>query len=140
MLIVLPPEELSPAFTGTTRNARPRSRRAGASSPASTAIAATSRAGSDCSTTWAGARARRSSPSTTCTITCRSAALLADVVTCIRETCTIAEAGFRLAANAERHLKSPQEMARLFRDFPEAIARTVEIAEGLPLFARRAEK
>jgi len=40
---------------------------------------------------------------------------LQDVLTCIREGCTIAEAGYRLAANAERHLKPPQEMARLFR-------------------------
>ncbi|MBV8508106.1 MAG: PHP domain-containing protein, partial [Alphaproteobacteria bacterium] len=39
---------------------------------------------------------------------------LQDVVTCIREGCTIREAGYRLAANAERHLKTPQEMARLF--------------------------
>ena len=55
---------------------------------------------------------------------------LADVVTCIREKCTIAEAGFRLAVNAERHLKPPAEMARLFAAFPDAIARTVEIAEA----------
>jgi error-prone DNA polymerase len=55
---------------------------------------------------------------------------LADVVTCIREKCTIAEAGFRLAENAERHLKPPAEMARLFAAFPDAIARTVEIAEA----------
>jgi len=54
---------------------------------------------------------------------------LQDVVTCIREHCTIREAGFRLAANAERHLKSPAEMARLFRRHPQAIARSVEIAE-----------
>ena len=54
--------------------------------------------------------------------------MLADVVTCIRETCTIGEAGFRLAANAERHLKSPAEMARLFAGFPAAIARSIEIA------------
>jgi error-prone DNA polymerase len=54
---------------------------------------------------------------------------LQDVVTCIREGCTIAEAGFRLAANAERHLKTAEEMARLFRRHPEALARTVEIAE-----------
>jgi error-prone DNA polymerase len=40
---------------------------------------------------------------------------LQDVLTCIREGCTITEAGYRLAANAERHLKPPQEMARLFR-------------------------
>ncbi|MGH6894786.1 MAG: error-prone DNA polymerase [Dongiaceae bacterium] len=54
---------------------------------------------------------------------------LQDVLTCIREHCTIDEAGWRLAANAERHLKSPAEMARLFADHPAAIARTVEIAE-----------
>ncbi|MDE2284202.1 MAG: PHP domain-containing protein, partial [Hyphomicrobiales bacterium] len=53
---------------------------------------------------------------------------LADIVTCIREKCTLAEAGLRLAVNAERHLKSPAEMARLFKNFPDAIARTVEIA------------
>ena len=56
--------------------------------------------------------------------------VLADVVTCIREKCTIAEAGFRLAVNAERHLKSPAEMARLFRDFPDAIANTMRIAKA----------
>ncbi len=55
---------------------------------------------------------------------------LADVLTCIREKCTIDEAGFRLAVNAERHLKPPAEMARLFAAFPEAIARTVEIADA----------
>ena len=55
---------------------------------------------------------------------------LADVLTCIREKCTIVEAGLRLAVNAERYLKAPAEMARLFADFPEAIARTVEIADA----------
>jgi error-prone DNA polymerase len=53
---------------------------------------------------------------------------LQDLLTCIREHCTIDEAGYRLFANAERHLKSAAEMARLFADHPEAIARTVEIA------------
>ncbi len=53
---------------------------------------------------------------------------LQDVLTCIREHCTIREAGFRLAGNAERHLKSPEEMARLFKDHPDALARTLEIA------------
>ncbi|MGE0211442.1 MAG: error-prone DNA polymerase [Parvibaculaceae bacterium] len=56
--------------------------------------------------------------------------LLADIVTCIREKCTIAEAGFRLSVNAERHLKPPEEMAELFKDFPEALARTIEIVEA----------
>jgi error-prone DNA polymerase len=55
---------------------------------------------------------------------------LADVVTCIREKCTIAEAGLRLAAAAERHLKTPTEMARLFKNFPDAIARTIVIADA----------
>jgi error-prone DNA polymerase len=52
---------------------------------------------------------------------------LQDVLTCIREGCTIGEAGFRLAANAERHLKSPQEMARLFRGCEHAVRRSLEI-------------
>ena len=56
--------------------------------------------------------------------------ILADVATCIREKCTIAEAGFRLTVNAERHLKPPTEMARLFRKFPDAIDRTVKIAKA----------
>ena len=55
---------------------------------------------------------------------------LADVVTCVREKCTLAEAGLRLTVNAERHLKPPSEMARLFQSFPDAIARTVEIAKA----------
>ncbi len=54
---------------------------------------------------------------------------LQDVVTCIREHCTVDEAGFRLEANAERHLKPAEEMARLFKGFEPALRRTVEIAE-----------
>jgi error-prone DNA polymerase len=50
---------------------------------------------------------------------------LQDVVTCIREHVTIETAGRRLEANAERHLKSPQEMARLFRKAPAAVAETL---------------
>ena len=53
---------------------------------------------------------------------------LQDVLTCIRDTCTIEEAGFRLTRNAERHLKSSGEMARLFAAHPEAIANTIELA------------
>ncbi len=55
--------------------------------------------------------------------------MLQDVVTCIREGCTVAEAGFRLGANAERHLKPPRVMDRLFTAWPEAIEATVEIAD-----------
>jgi error-prone DNA polymerase len=54
---------------------------------------------------------------------------LQDVLTCIREGCTIQEAGYRLAANAERHLKPPQEMARLFRGHEDAVERSLEIVE-----------
>src|SRR5713226_1438154 len=53
---------------------------------------------------------------------------LQDLLTCIREHCTIHEAGYRLAAHAERHLKPPVEMARLFRGYEDALARSVEIA------------
>ena len=53
---------------------------------------------------------------------------LADVMTCIRLKTTIAAAGTRLAANAERYLKTPEEMARLFRGYPEALSRGLEIA------------
>jgi error-prone DNA polymerase len=53
---------------------------------------------------------------------------LADVVTCIREKCTIRDAGFRLQANAERHLKSEAEMRRLFTSYEDAVERAAEIA------------
>jgi error-prone DNA polymerase len=53
---------------------------------------------------------------------------LQDVLTCIREKTTIEAIGKRLEANAERHLKPAEEMARLFRDVPEAIAETVRFA------------
>ncbi|PZU72240.1 MAG: error-prone DNA polymerase [Brevundimonas sp.] len=49
---------------------------------------------------------------------------LQDVLTCIREGATIETAGRRLEANAERWLKPVDEMARLFKDAPEAVAET----------------
>jgi error-prone DNA polymerase len=53
---------------------------------------------------------------------------LQDVVTCIREHVTLDTAGRLLEANAERHLKPAEEMARLFRDAPDAIAETIRFA------------
>ncbi|MBD8066548.1 error-prone DNA polymerase [Devosia sp. PTR5] len=50
--------------------------------------------------------------------------IVLDVVSCIREHVTLDEAGFLLSANAERHLKTPEEMARLFAEHPDAIAQT----------------
>ena len=54
---------------------------------------------------------------------------LQDVITCIRHTCTLSEAGFKLFPHGERYLKSPEAMADLFAEYPQAIKRTVEIAE-----------
>ncbi len=59
---------------------------------------------------------------------------LQDVLTCVRHGCTIEQAGFRLHANAERHLKRPDEMVRLFAACPEAIERTIEIATRAAAF------
>ncbi len=54
---------------------------------------------------------------------------LHDVLACVRERCTIDAAGWRLAPNAERHVKPPAEAARLLRDHPQALANAAEIAE-----------
>jgi error-prone DNA polymerase len=62
--------------------------------------------------------------------------VLQDVVTCIRHNCTIDEAGFRRERHADRYLKPPEEMARLFSRYPEALARTLEIASW-PINIRR---
>ncbi|MDB5716766.1 MAG: error-prone polymerase, partial [Sphingomonas bacterium] len=55
---------------------------------------------------------------------------LQDVLACIREKVVIDRAGYLLEANAERYLKPPAEMARLFRGHADAIARTIEIADA----------
>jgi error-prone DNA polymerase len=56
---------------------------------------------------------------------------LQDVLTAIRLNVPIAQAGLELAANAERHLKPPMEMARLFRRHPQALAETLRFAGEL---------
>ena len=55
---------------------------------------------------------------------------LQDVLTCVRHGVTIDEAGYRLQANAERHLKPPVEMVRLFKGHEHALERTREIVEA----------
>ncbi|MEQ9199038.1 MAG: PHP domain-containing protein, partial [Rhodospirillales bacterium] len=55
---------------------------------------------------------------------------LQDVMTCIRQKLTITKAGQRLHANAERYLKSPEEMLRLFADWPDAIRQSRMIADA----------
>jgi error-prone DNA polymerase len=56
---------------------------------------------------------------------------LFDVLTCVHHKTTIREAGRLLARNAERHIKHPREMARLFADIPEAIANTAGLSDRL---------
>jgi len=53
---------------------------------------------------------------------------LFDVFTCIKNHCTIYDAGKLLSENSERYLKSKAQMLHLFEDYPEAVERTVEIA------------
>ena len=55
---------------------------------------------------------------------------LQDILTCIREKCTIHTAGFRLYQNAERYLKPVDEMQRLFRQYPEALEAANKIADA----------
>ncbi|WP_339764686.1 error-prone DNA polymerase [uncultured Sulfitobacter sp.] len=55
---------------------------------------------------------------------------LQDVMTCILNKTTITKAGFLLAANAERHLKSPAQMVELFAEWPHAIRATREVADA----------
>ncbi|MBL0371134.1 error-prone DNA polymerase [Rhizobium sp. KVB221] len=56
---------------------------------------------------------------------------MADLVTAIREHVPVQKAGMRLAAHAERHLKSAGEMARLFRRYPEAVKNACRFFERL---------
>ncbi len=56
---------------------------------------------------------------------------LQDVMVAIRENVIVSKAGFLLEANAERHLKSPAEMCRLFAHWPHAIAATRRLADQI---------
>ena len=55
---------------------------------------------------------------------------LQDVMTAIANKITVAEAGYLLHANAERYLKSPQEMQRLFARWPHAIVAARDVADA----------
>ena len=59
----------------------------------------------------------------------RDDAPLADVLTCVKYTTALQTAGTLLRPNHEHHLKSPAQMARLFAEFPLALANSVAIAE-----------
>jgi error-prone DNA polymerase len=62
---------------------------------------------------------------------------LQDVMTCIREGVTVHTAGYLLDANAERHLKSPEQMERLFAEWPHAIRATRAVADACDFDLRR---
>lgn len=55
---------------------------------------------------------------------------LQDVLTCVREKCTIENAGYLLFQNAERYLKPEAEMKRLFRQYPDALKNAVKISNA----------
>ncbi len=56
--------------------------------------------------------------------------LLQDVVTCIREKTTIDLLGFRRERFVDRFLKAGEEMERLFKLYPDALAATADIASA----------
>lgn len=56
---------------------------------------------------------------------------LLDVVTCIREKKKLSEAGALLAKNAERQLKAPGEIRRLFALAPEAVEESLRFIERI---------
>lgn len=53
---------------------------------------------------------------------------LHNVLTATKHKCSIKQLGLRAESNAERHIKSPTQMARLFRDCTDALSRSVEVA------------
>jgi error-prone DNA polymerase len=61
--------------------------------------------------------------------------ILQDIITCIRHGCPINQAGFKLLQNSERHLKSPSEMHRMFKDLPSALKNTIVITERVSYFS-----
>ncbi|TPG52205.1 error-prone DNA polymerase [Sphingomonas glacialis] len=58
------------------------------------------------------------------------ARLMQDVVTAVREKCTVDELGYRREVNADRALKSPAEMVRRFKAYPDALRASVDIARA----------
>ena len=122
IVIILPPEHARDTAPSSPPGSRPISP-AAPILPPTIFIAAMTQAVSPSLRPLPKTAGCRSSPLTTCSITRPSGGRCRMSLTCIREHCTIHEAGFRLAANAERHLKPPAEMARLFRGYEDAVAR-----------------
>ncbi|MDB5583806.1 MAG: error-prone polymerase, partial [Bradyrhizobium sp.] len=66
--------------------------------------------------------------------------MLQDVVTAIRNKCTIDDLGYRRERSADRHLKGPEEMKRRFRRHPEALLASAAIAERCTFSLRALKK
>jgi len=54
-----------------------------------------------------------------------------DVFTCIKNKRQLATGGRLLCRNSERHIRTPEQMARMFADIPEAVSNTIELSERL---------
>jgi len=54
-----------------------------------------------------------------------------DVFTCIKDKKQLTTAGRMLGKNAERYIRTPEEMSRLFADLPDAIANSVDLSARL---------
>lgn len=55
--------------------------------------------------------------------------LVQDVLISIREGKPLTEIGFKIRGNGERYIKSPEQMKRLYKNFPQALSKTIEIAD-----------
>jgi error-prone DNA polymerase len=60
----------------------------------------------------------------------KSRKVLHDVQIATKETLPLSQCGYRLFSNGERYIKTPKQMAMLYKDLPEALSRTLEIADG----------
>lgn len=60
---------------------------------------------------------------------------LSDVLSCIKHGCPIDKAGFLLLQNSERYLKTPEQMSSLFRDYPQALERSLFITAQCQSFS-----
>ena len=88
------------------------------------------RSGSPSSPTWAGALGLPPVAVTAPLMHAANRRQVADVLTCIREGCTVDELGHRALPNAERRLRGPAELTRIYAGHPRALANAAAIADA----------